>query len=108
MRSQQIICTRFSIPFGKNIRIVILQWTKSCSYGDYIWYYPIALEEIKEELDNKIEGLNQSFANHPEIDFHTYYIEKDTDINFETNEQSGIYEYLKSRVAFAEGSYRCV
>ena len=67
-------------------------------YGDYILYHPIALEEIKEELDNKIEGLNQSFANHPEIDFHTYYIEKDTDINFETNEQSGIYEYLKSRL----------
>ena len=29
------------------------------------------------------------------IDFYLYYIEKDTDINFDTNEKMGTYEYIK-------------
>ncbi len=100
-------------PIRKNYPDRYFAVDSNLLYGDYILYQPITLEEIKEELDRKIKGLNQCFSDYPEINFHMYYIEKDTDINFETNVQSGIYEYLKSGLdlpdnhmgAFEENSF---
>lgn len=41
---------------------------------------------------------NELISAHPEIEFYLYYIEKDTDISFETNEKLGLYELLESNV----------
>lgn len=62
--------------------------------GDYITYWPRYVPSVQTELDAKIASLNATFANHPEIDFTLFYIEKDTDVDFETLEKTGLSQYL--------------
>ena len=65
---------------------------------DYITYYPRNLSNMTEALDTKIANYNRYFSAFPDVDFHFYYIEKDTDINFETNEKVLACEYLFDRL----------
>lgn len=74
-----------------------------CLYGDgYIvnWTRPLATNQ--EALDRKAAVLNQTFANHPSLRFYTYYIEKDTDLNFQTGEKSGLSQAILSQLALPE------
>lgn len=74
-----------------------------CLYGGgniVSWTRPLSMEQ--EALDRKIATLNRTFANHPELAFYTYYIEKDTDLNFETGEKSGLSDYLLQRLDLPE------
>ncbi len=64
--------------------------------GDQLVYQPRKLEDLKECLENKAENYNKIFAENPDIDFYTYFIEKDTDMNFETREKTGAREYIYS------------
>jgi hypothetical protein len=59
-----------------------------------IIYWPQGLYLRQEALDEKITALNRTFANHPELEFFVYYIEKDTDVNFTTGEKMGLGDYL--------------
>ncbi len=61
-------------------------------------FYPVSLNEYKKELDIMIENYNHIFNKYQNIDFYVYYIEKDTDINFETNEKNGVFDYLKNNL----------
>lgn len=67
-------------------------------FGGYIAYTPRKLSEMTERLDGKAENYNRYFAAHPEVDFYVYFIEKDTDINFETGEKVLAREYLFDRL----------
>lgn len=49
-------------------------------------------------LDEKAENYDRVIADHPELDFYVYYIEKDTDIDFETNGKVLAREYLFDRL----------
>lgn len=60
--------------------------------GDQLLYAPIELESLESSLEAKAENYNQIFEAFPELEFYAYYIEKDTDINFETGEQTGVAE----------------
>ncbi len=61
--------------------------------------FPVrTLEESRPYLDSKINNYNQYFASHPDTEFYIYYIEKDTDIDFETNESMGISDYIFTHV----------
>lgn len=64
-------------------------------YNDNIVYYYRNLNDEKEKLDLKINNYNDYFNKFSNLDFYVYYIEKDTDIDFENNEKMGIYDYLK-------------
>lgn len=64
-------------------------------FGDYIVYSPYNLVDIKKSLDNKVKNISSQVRAHKDIDFYVYYIEKDTDINLETNQKTGVYEYLE-------------
>lgn len=57
-------------------------------------YDPILLDDVKADLDKKIDNLNNVFANNSNVDFNTYFIEKDTDLNLETNQKQGLKEYV--------------
>lgn len=70
--------------------------------GDYIVYYPRYVESVQAELDAKIIALNNLFAGYPEIPFYTYYIEKDTDLDFETLVKTNVGEYLLSQLNLPE------
>ena len=58
-------------------------------------YFYRNLDDTKEALDKKINNYNELKEKYNNIEFYFYYIEKDTDINFITNDKVGIYEYLE-------------
>ena len=60
-------------------------------------YLPSYITDAKSAYDERIENINKVIAN-TTIDTYIYYIEKDTDINFTTNEKTGIFEYLKTNI----------
>lgn len=66
-------------------------------FQNHIVYGTSELEESKERLERKITNIKSNREENKNTEFYVYYIEKDTDINFETNEKVGIYEYLKER-----------
>ena len=66
--------------------------------GDYLTYYTDNLSEITGNLNSKIDNLNQAIAKTPNAQFYLYYIEKDTDINFETGKKVCAFEYIKNRI----------
>ncbi len=61
---------------------------------DYVTYWPRAVWSVEEELNAKMASLNATFARHPELTFYLYYIEKDTDLDFETGKKTGLVDYL--------------
>ena len=69
------------------------------SYGcdKNLVYYLGYISYDKESYDNRIASINKTLADTP-VDIYIYYIEKDTDINFTTNEKSDIYDYLKKNI----------
>lgn len=68
-------------------------------YGkDNLVYYFRDLDKMTDALDQKVKNYNNLINQHKNIDFYLYYIEKDTDINFITNQKIGIYEYIKSKL----------
>lgn len=66
--------------------------------GDYLCYEPQKVEELQSGLDSRIRNLNEVIAANPDVEFFLYYIERDSDNNFETGETAGIREYLFSRM----------
>lgn len=67
-------------------------------FDGYITYPPRALADMTERLEAKADNYNEYFSAHPQLDFYVYYIEKDTDINFETGEKIPACEYLFDRL----------
>lgn len=65
-------------------------------FGGYYAYSPYTIEGVGEQFNAKAENYNSLFKAYPEIDFYAYYIEKDTDINFETGEKINADDYLFS------------
>lgn len=72
--------------------------------GDTLVYAPRSLSAMTEALDAKAANWNAAFAALPDAEFCFYYIEKDTDINFETGEKVGAYEYFIDRLTLPESS----
>lgn len=65
-------------------------------YGDdYILYNPTEFDWVEQSLDRCINSYNDVIKKNQDVEFYLYYIEKDTDNNFETGEKSGIFEHLK-------------
>ncbi len=67
-------------------------------YKKYLVFKNTNLDYEKPLLDNRINNINKIKEEFPEIDMYLYYIERDYDINFETNEKVGIYEYIKDNI----------
>lgn len=65
-------------------------------FGGYYVYKTRPLENEKLSLETKAANCNLTFEKYPNLDFYVYYIEKDTDINFETGENIELDEYLFS------------
>lgn len=65
--------------------------------GDRLVYTPAELSAVQAQLDARIEQI-ESAAAQCGAEFALYYIEKDTDLNFETGAQLGAYEYLAARL----------
>lgn len=72
-------------------------------FNQYITYSPRVLSNLTQPLEKKADNYNEYFAAHPELDFYVYYIEKDTDINFETGEKIPACDYLFGRLELDPG-----
>ncbi len=64
-------------------------------FGEHIVYAPYDLEKINKALGKKIGNISAQVEAHEDVEFYVYYIEKDTDINLETNQKVGVYEFLE-------------
>lgn len=73
--------------------------------SEYLVYLPYDLEGFAEGLDANKNGLNALTARWPELDFYAYYVEKDSDVNMETGEKSGIFEYFHEGLQLPEGHF---
>lgn len=74
--------------------------------GDWLVYAPLDGDEVIKDAGDNIAWINSLIADHPELDFYGYYIEKDTDVNFETGEKAGISDRLGEALGFPEGQFR--
>lgn len=71
-------------------------------FGDHYVYLPDSLESVKDTLDARAENYNRVMEAHPDIDFYAYYIEKETEVNLETNEKSDTADYMLSQLNIDE------
>lgn len=62
-------------------------------------FAPYNLDDYKENLNEMISNYNEIISKYKNVDFYAYYIEKDTDINFDTNKKMGAYEYIKANLS---------
>lgn len=69
---------------------------------------PSQLVNLQSALDKRIASYNTLASKYPELDFYLYYVEKDTDINFETGEKVGVFEYLKNGIRFSSEKKRAL
>lgn len=73
-------------------------------YGtDTLVYGASSLPWLQGALDTRIANYNKVFSAHPDVGFYLYYVEKDTDVNFETGEKAGAYEYLRDSLSLPPG-----
>lgn len=61
--------------------------------GNLVFYQRNLVDE-KDNLDIKINNINQISQKYSNLELYIYYIEKDTDIYFPTNEKSDLAEYI--------------
>lgn len=69
-------------------------------------YGPRYLVYEKDSLDSRIENINKVINTHPNIDFYIYYIEKDTDINFENNSKEQISQYISDNLQIKKDHFK--
>lgn len=61
-------------------------------------YYPYITDETYKLVDDRIRNINEVAAKTKDVKYAVYYIEKDTDINFETNEKVNLSKYISERL----------
>lgn len=66
--------------------------------GENIMFWPYSLDDRVAALDAKAADYNAAFTALPDTDFYLYFIEKDTDINFETGERLNAFAYLTGQL----------
>ncbi len=74
---------------------------------DQLVFPPMKLEDLTPSLDKKADSLNKTFKKHRDIEFFIYYIEKDTDIDFETEKKLGAREYLFDKIDLPDTNLAC-
>lgn len=76
--------------------------------GQNIMFYTRTLESQTERLDARVAELNDNFAAFPELDFYLYFIEKDTDINFQTGYRVEAFDYMRQKLELPEERMACL
>ncbi len=65
---------------------------------DNLLFAPYDFASIAPSIGARAQGFNELFQKYPDLGFYIYYIEKDTDINFEANAKIGVWEYINEQV----------
>lgn len=65
--------------------------------GDALLYYPKTLtDKVKAALDTRAEEINAVVEENPDYEFLLWFIEKETDMNFESGNKPGHYDYFRA------------
>ncbi len=93
-----ILDTGISLPLARSLAAQGLYagFRNYCFFRDMIVLRPVRAQDCADLLDSSRELINTWAISSPDTKFYLYYIESDRDINLETGEKSGIYEYLTS------------
>ncbi|MDO5331331.1 MAG: hypothetical protein Q4E99_01510 [Bacillota bacterium] len=73
-------------------------------YGDYVVQGMVNFKGNQSRFDKFFSRYNELIADHPDINFYIYYIERDSDQNYATGKRAGISEYIKSSINLPETS----
>lgn len=91
------------VPFIKLAPPKYVPYSSLWLFGeDNIVYPSQKFHYVEDLLNNRAVLLNSVFENNPELDFYVYYVEKDTDINFETGEKIATREHIISQLNIPE------
>lgn len=71
-------------------------------YGDYLVFDTAKIEWRSDLLKKRSLAYNAIAEKYSDVDFYAYYIETDTEINFNTGEKVGSYECIKENLNFPE------
>ncbi|MBQ9268395.1 MAG: hypothetical protein IJ206_02645 [Oscillospiraceae bacterium] len=85
-----------SVLRTKPMRYIHLNDEISVFGGTHLTHNPQDLDVIKAALNARRDNLNACAAAHPELTFYLYFIERERDINLETLEKVGAWEYLRN------------
>lgn len=73
-------------------------------FGDHIVYPYSFMEKYQAGLDAKAESFNAVIDRNPDVEFFAYFIEKDTDVNFETGRKLQASQYMMSSLMLADSN----
>lgn len=71
--------------------------------GENLVYDMQPFPSIQQALEERAQSLNALMRGNPGPEYYAYYIEKDSDMDFETGEKSGAYELLQARLDLPAG-----
>ncbi len=72
--------------------------------GTHLTYWTNNLSVQAEQLSATVNNYNTLFSAHPEVEFYLYYIENDTDINFESGTKAQVFESLRDGLTLPEAN----
>lgn len=81
-------------PLRHGIPDRYLNYRETFIYNGQLINPTVPLEEYEEGLRAAAEYINEEIADMPGVDVYLYYVENDSDINFETGEKTGTYEFF--------------
>lgn len=67
----------------------------------YLVYYTYSLFYSGDSMKKRAEDIKKAIERNSDTDFYIYYIEKDTDIVFDTNQKNGAYELIRDNVGIS-------
>lgn len=91
------IMKKITSNYCKDNYVAMLSGLTTYGCDDTIVYYPRELEQEREKLDLRINNINKAIES-TKAEVYIYYIEKDTDIQFNTQKQTAVSEYITSNV----------
>ena len=66
--------------------------------GEFFCTRIFSLDDDRQYFDISSANINSLINSMPETEFYGYYVEKDIDLDFETGERFGAYDYLKQKI----------
>lgn len=94
-------------PILRNVNGSYVPYNNLFIFEEQLVFPPMKLDELTPLLDKKANSLNKTFKKHSDIEFFIYYIEKDTDIDFETDKKLGGREYLFDKMDLPKTNLAC-
>ena len=90
-----------AFPYTDKIKDTYLKHDTINYYNNMLVYKKISMSEAAPRLDKILNKYNK-LVQESNAEFFQYYIESDHDIDFESGEKSGVFEYIKAQSQIPE------